>query len=346
MSSATTPSTRLKSKKQQQTSPELRCYNCNSSFEISNVGVTEQMYNFIIENKIPGYVWLCISCINAPKQQLTDLKQLLTEKNDETMLIKQKVHDLELYIDNRFTNLEEKFITKVDTQKDALKKNIQSGIKELQSIVVDKAETQQQNIKTYAKAVEKATQNRGEAATAKVLKSIDETVKTLSTNIALNEELEKESELIKKKANNLCFFNIPEPVNDSEEKNYVDDVLAVQKLFENTDKNHDIINSISSIVRRGKKLPDRSRPLVIRFSSLEIRNEVLQLHSLQHKNNNEIKQVFISPDRTRKQQAEHRELVVEMKRQRANGDNARIRNGKVVVLQPFRKSPQLYFIKE
>ena len=210
------------------------------------------------------------------------------------MSTKQKVHDLEVYIEKRIKNLEEKFISKVDTQKDVIKKNIQSGIKELQSIVVDKAETQQKNIKTYAKAVEKATQNRGEAATAKVLKSIDDTVKTLSTNIALSEEFEKESELIKKKANNLCFFNIPEPVNESEEKDYVNDVLAVQNLFENTEENHKILNSISSIVRRGKKLPDKTRPIVIRFSSLEVRNEVLQLHSLQHKSNNEIKQVFFT----------------------------------------------------
>ena len=68
------------------------------------------------------------------------------------MNIKQKVHDLEVYIDNKFSSLEEKFLNKVDTQKDALKKNIQSGIKEIQNIVVDKAETQQQNIKTYAKS--------------------------------------------------------------------------------------------------------------------------------------------------------------------------------------------------
>ena len=81
----------------------------------------------------------------------------------------------------------------------------------------------------------------------------------------------------------------------------------------------------------------------MRFGSLETRNNVLKFHKLVHKENDEEITIYISPDRTKKQQKEHKDLVLEMKKKRVNGENYGIRNGKVVLIQPFRRNPQLYF---
>ena len=77
--------------------------------------------------------------------------------------------------------------------------SIQAEIQNLETMIVNKAETQQQNIKSYAEAVQQVTQNNEKSATAEVLNSIEKTVKSLSTNISVNEELVKENILIKKK---------------------------------------------------------------------------------------------------------------------------------------------------
>ena len=65
------------------------------------------------------------------------------------------------------------------------------------------------------------------------------------------------------------------------------------------------------------------------------------------KEDNSIIPIYISPDRTKKQQEEHRQLVLQLKKRKADGEtNIGIRNGRIVSLQPFRRNPQLYWGEE
>ena len=176
--------------------------------------------------------------------------------------------------------------------------------------------------------------------TTKVLKSIDERINNMSTNIEIINESEKETAELKKKENNLCIFNVPETVLEDPEEAYRQDVEKLATIIGNKEE---IKRDIVGVVRRGKKFP---RPMIVRFSSLETRKSVLQLRDLVYKNQeNEETPIYISPDRTFKQQQEHKKLVLELKKKRAEDPSIKlsIRNGKIITLQPFRRNPQLYW---
>ena len=157
----------------------------------------------------------------------------------------------------------------------------------------------------------------------------------------------------------MCLFGLPEPENETDEKDYIQDVLSIQKLIQDhefKDKNNElnkeqntieIIEDITTMFRRGKeKIAEKTRPIIIRFSNLELRQKVLQQHKLVHtdKHGKEIP-IYICPDRTMKQQMEHKQLVAQMKIRKIKEPNIAIRNGKIVTLLPFRRNPQIYFQK-
>ena len=228
-----------------------------------------------------------------------------------------------------------------------LKQTLTNRINELENLIGTKADNQQKDILTYANAVKGITKDANTTETTKVLKSIDERITDMSTNISVINDSEKETALITQKSKNLCIFNIPESEDTEIETKYKHDVSIVQKII---GYKEEIQNDIVRIVRRGVRTSEqaRPRPVILTFSTIETRQKVLQMRDVKHTNeDNTIIPIYISPDRTRKQQEEHRQLVLQLKKRKADGEtNIGIRNGRIVALQPFRRNPQLYWGEE
>ena len=84
--------------------PNVICYNCTAKHNISEVAISEEEYNFMKENYIPGYVWVCKTCLEAPKpyaafEDKINKKLDQIQKQIETNDTKKKVDGLEKYID-------------------------------------------------------------------------------------------------------------------------------------------------------------------------------------------------------------------------------------------------------
>ena len=141
-------------------------------------------------------------------------------------------------------------------------------------------------------------------------------------------ELDKEEvELIKSKEQNLVYFNVPESDSETPGEKMKHDF----KLLNEAHKNEMQHNHISNIFRVGKKT-DKIRPLIVKYSSLQMKNDYLKKGgSLKIQYRNEIRNVYMSIDRTMKQREVHKKLVKELKERRENGEeNIAIRNEKIV----------------
>ena len=187
----------------------------------------------------------------------------------------------------------------------------------------------------------------------KVVSSINNTIKTLETNMSSKMEVEcsslsaKEKGLEAKaranKANNIVMFNVPELNSDDVEKSYKRDVEAIRTIFSgeiDLEK-----EDIKSMFRIGlNKDATKPRPIIIKFTSIEKKTEVLQLKDLTYIDSNTEYNICITHDRTKKEQDEHKNLVKKLKERKENGEeDLVIRNGKIIQLRPFRPNPQLFW---
>ena len=155
---------------------------------------------------------------------------------------------------------------------------------------------------------------------------------------------EKEKRISAQKRNNICIFNLPESSEGDPEKAFKDDISRLKDIFKDKivlDK-----NEIEKIYRKGQEInPDKPRPIIMKFSTYEKKQEILELRDLEIKTeSNEILRISIEPDRTIKEQKEHKKLVLQLKKRRDEGEeNIFIRNEKIIKSWPFHKDPQQYW---
>ena len=220
-----------------------------------------------------------------------------------------------------------------------------------------------ENIKSYAECVSKNIEETSE--TKKAVSSMKQSVTNLenqfsskmeqeqNTLLVINKDLEKVKSSINKtaeneyeekvrlqKANNVVIFHVPEP-NFDEELNYKHDVKAVHKLLSErvAIKKEEVL-----LVKRQGFNKEKTRPIVIRFSNQEIRKKVLALRNLTYEDSDQTHNIYITTDKTRKEQEEHKKLVATLKERKANGEeHLMIKNGKIVKIMPFRANPQNYW---
>ena len=164
-------------------------------------------------------------------------------------------------------------------------------------------------------------------------------LKPVKTNIINKIDTEAEENAKKRKANNICIFNVPESNNESQEKRFQEDVEKVKEILNKHVelKREDVI----SFYRIGyaKHLP-KPRPIVLKLSNYELKLTMLKLRNLKWKDKN----IYINPDRTKKEQEEHKKLVLELHARRTEGEeNIIIKNGKIITRIPFRPDPQMFW---
>ena len=101
-------------------------------------------------------------------------------------------------------------------------------------------------------------------------------------------------------------------------------------------------------MRKKSNTSSPPRPIIIKFTSLEKRSEILSLRNVFYttKDNSKIP-IYICPDRTIKEQEEHKKLVKQLKERREKGEeNIKISNGKIVEYTlPFRANAQSVWAK-
>ena len=118
--------------------------------------------------------------------------------------------------------------------------------------------------------------------------------------------------------------------------------LEMIKEVINQDLHMDAARHVESVVRIGKLIEGKTRPVRVKFNTQESRNNVLK-RAKDLKDSNEFKRIYVSPDLTRKQQLIDKDLRDHVKQFRQDGqENVSIRGGKVVKNVGGRQESILY----
>ena len=203
--------------------------------------------------------------------------------------------------------------------------------------LVDKQkEAMHQNINTFATTVSNKTE--------KNITNLNKEFNSLKSNIENNLNLEREKNIKKSKESNIIIYNVPES-KGTETEAYKEDVTKLKTIFQN--KLNLKKEDIKEIRRIGRDIRENiTRPIRMIFNNLEKRTEALKLRNIVLRKNDtdDETKIFTSIDRTKQEQAVHKELVQKLKEMKAEGkENLYIRNGKIITIQPFRPDPQQYW---
>jgi hypothetical protein len=226
---------------------------------------------------------------------LSDITWNILSKLNKAPLQKYLANILSLYQKN--INLCRSAAAKLDQLKDE-QIVLQKQLIDCQSEQINSVQkTVKTEMKTWADVARRnVTQNKVLTAT-----TVKEAVR------AVNEEEER--------SKNLIIYGVAEDKNDLVEK----DCASNEKL-------HEIVKSVRRVTlsddslpvqgvkvyRLGKKAPNSNRPIKVEFQcSGDVENILKNAHKLKAKD--DLKSVYVSPDRTKEQRAEHSKLVKQMK---------------------------------
>ena len=325
----------------------FECDSCQAWWHIKCAKVSEDIYEFYTNAQMNdfGFKWHCPKC-------------KAEDSNSEVKHLEKRIDELQGFLLKKMEGLEQKLTSHTNS--------LTSGISNLKS--------------SYSEVVH---QNKAERCeTKKVISSISENLDNFRSNVKKKLDEDAEIKMKKQKEMNVLVFNLPETINndgniDKSSEGYQKDMNKLKKVL--SDKISLKKEGLNAVYRNGKWNSERPRPVVMKFSTIEKKQEILKLRNLVYKTDDnkddpkEIKneavkddpkenqngddidkekseeddaiKIFISPDRTQQQRDAHKILVNELKRRKKEGEkDIYIRAGEIVKqFSPFRQSPQLFW---
>ena len=263
--------------------------------------------------------WLCPLCtitnipsINSPSEET--IKQISqTINNDMNELIKTEVK-------NEIEEVKRQLLVEMGALRSLMTAQL-SKLDQCDKNVTDKVinvgTDMQQKIQSYAEKVsEKMNETSSGLQTIKIMNKNVEGLKTNFENKTATETEDKMEEKRKKiKEKNVCVYCVPESDSTEEKDAYQDDINKIRKILDGKVElqKKDLVE-----IYRTKKKENQTnaRPIIIRFNDINKKKEILKLRKLSYNGTN----IFISPDRTQKQQEVHKKLVTELKARKEQGE--------------------------
>ena len=298
----------------------LSCHDCLNLFQISDIGMDRDMFLNILRLVNSGVRWHCSTCLRNPPQALS----LQREMNDFKLIMKEQLCSISAQFNEQLDNFERSISSKLDQCHES-------------------SDTVKKSITTYASKVSLNIDKQGQTIEAmdKLAKKVD----YIKQNVEEDLVSKSEAKLKEIKSQNIMLFRLPESDHEALNKAYQEDFNNVLDVIDPNNKleKPDILE-LHRIPKVKTPTTQTPRPIVVKLKSVELRNRMLQLRNLKCSKNNELFPVYTAPDRTKKEQQIHKELVNELKRRKSQGEtDLFIRNGKLVEKQPFRLRPQEYW---
>ena len=261
-------------------------------------------------NEVGG--WHCPSCVMSKLEPAAPIEgKMLNGLSEKIEMIKNE-------------------LIEINSQK------ISTRLKEVKEDLTKEIKTLTVKTNSYAEVVQKNLSECSETGVA--ISSINSQLKTVGTNITNQLEVEAEAKARESKACNVVIFNIPEASEENPESCLKEDVAKLKQVL--SGKCDVKTEHVRTMYRIGLKSSVKPRPIILKLTDPDIKEELLKLRFLKY----EEQSIFIQPDRTRKELEIHRKLVSELREKKTkDGDVWVIRNGKVVPKLPFRANPQVFW---
>ena len=291
---------------------------CKQDYHYSDIDMELETFLNIISYNSNGVRWHCDICLGNP----VNLLSIRQEMDDFKRSVQNELSGIsarfDSQIENQFKNFQSSFITSFENVRKKSNEEIKSGY----------AAAVSKNLDTHVKA-------------NKVMTELTHKVETLKKNVESDINKNSENKVKEQLLKNVIIFKVPESQETEPDKAYQEDFSKVLTAIdpEKNFKRDDIVRFHR--LEPKIKTTDTIRPIKMTLKNVEIRNNILKLRNIYCKNGNEVKQIFVAPDRTLQEREIHKKLVTELKERKSNGENdIMIRNGKIVSVQPFRFKPQ------
>ena len=145
----------------------------------------------------------------------------------------------------------------------------------------------------------------------------------------INKELEEKFERHGKKQN-LIIYGVEENDKQDEKESSKIDEIAIATAFQEMN----ITEEPLEFFRLGKaKSKDRERPILIKMKTEKVCYEILKKGSiLKNSSDRILNRITFKKDMTIRQREMNRKLTEELKMRRSNGENVKIKNGRIIKL--------------
>ena len=203
---------------------------------------------------------------------------------------------------------------------------------EINALVSSKLSSIETSSKSYSEVLSKNVKEN--AMTMKAITKMTDNVSNLKQNIEKQFDQDSEQKYIVEKQLNVCIFNLPNSSAETPEARFTDDINKLKLIFK--DKIELKSDDVRTAYRIGKSDNiSKPRPVILKLTSPNKRTELLKLKNLSYNNNGSEINIYLAPDRTLKQQVEHKKLVKILKERRSQGEQGiMIKNGKIVSYRP------------
>ena len=344
----------------------VRCILCKEYSGIECTSYEKDIYDYLHSEKIE-INWICSPCKESLPELINlreNIKQQAEQqkKNNEritqcesalkSVLLKQK------HFEERLKSLEDKeSFTELEERIKNLEENDTSNLEErvnnLETVVVQ--DNNVKNLEERMTNIETKFSNDPDSASyadmtkfppidiSENLKDVKtkqaETEKMLKETIKIQKEEKEEQVRIENKKNNLIIYGLPEN-KAIEAEQMLTDFKALRDLYK--DRVEIKENDIVDIKRLGKPKESGFRPLRIVLKDIEQRNIILRNNKYLKLEDDEYElcnckfpskhiHIYLTDDKTKKQQEADKTLREELKERRNGGEeNIIIRNGKIV----------------
>ena len=287
-------------------SEALQCDLCASWLHASCEGITREDYKLLnqLSSSTQNIVYYCNlnHCLDRFKTIMAQWTQNAPSKIDQ----------LESKLIAQINKVSESSYSSLSSEN----KHIGEAISEL-SLKIDQLQSREEEIQNQIKE------------TSNTLFNAHDSSSQLSAPSSVADTIVQELEDKKRRRNNVIFYNIPEPdtPNQQIDSNYV---LTLCK------ETYKLDVQILKAFRLGKKLPNKSRPLLIQLENDNIKAKILAKSYLL-KSVELYRNIYVSNDMTKTERAKHKQLVEELKSRRAKGETNIVIRGNAIITKPNKR---------
>jgi phosphopantetheine adenylyltransferase len=287
----------------------LICELCNNWYHCACEDVQEEAYK-LLKTTPKGIHWYCRACDRGVSTILKSLVTIEERQNKAEMEITQIKEDVEQ--------------SKKDTE--SLRKCLTNMEDKIKREINEHTQNQSQKlnmIEESLNAMDKKLENAIEAKLLSMKKDVsDLESKFVSKVVDIKKDVNESIEIDKRKCN-IIIHGIKEGSTKTDME-IVHEVLGTGLKLDAT-KHTEEVHRIGIETNA-----DKVRPIRVKITSLEGRSEILK-RAKNLRESEDFKGVYISPDLTRQQQLQDKELRDKLKQYRQDGETGvKIRNGKII----------------
>ena len=324
----------------------MECDGCKRWFHAECIDMQKEDYEKVLKISDRARMkWYCLKCEKKSeglqkenvilKKENSTLKEEIAELKNLMQQMMEKVEKMEETVERRIEEELNRKCQLVQGGFDIKVDELRYGINMLRDEVAELKNRNTDNIGETDKEQDREERKREiEQIKRDLVKDVNEGVEEVRKERDVEErkvnELQYKMDEIERegKKKNVIMFNLEESKKDDARERYREDEARCKEIFTDILEIHQI--NIQKVIRLGKMVQDRTRPVLVKLGNEDERMKILKnANKIRH--SKKFVKVYIARDMTEKEREKDKSLRQELKEKREKEDEWYvIRRGKVV----------------